>query len=92
MPDFRKDALAPAASGLPDAVFFVRTVIGKFDLYVADDSGNRTTLDRVPVMVTSGPSPHASPRYGDKWHDTATDHIFEWSLVNGGASYWLDVS
>lgn len=92
MPEFNKSALPPASSGLPDSIYFVKTETGRFDIYIADNAGLRTTLDRVGVKVTSGASPHLNPRYGDKWHDTATDHIHEWTLVNGGASFWIDVS
>ena len=92
MPEFRKDAVPPASSGLPDIISFARSRTGFFDLFVADNSGVRTTLDRVGVRTTSGASPHSDPRYGDKWHNTANDHIYEWTLVNGGVSFWIDVS
>lgn len=89
--EFRAVTAVPAASGLPDAIFFVQTETGKFDLYVADASGNRTTLDRPGVKATSGGTPHASPRFGDLWEDTTTDHYFIY-LNNGVGNYWIDIS
>lgn len=89
--EFRKVTAVPAASGLADAIFFVRTEAGLFDLYISDATGNRTTLDRVGVKMTVAGTPPASPRYGDIWQDTATDHFFEWQN-NGAGNYWIDMS
>lgn len=89
--EFRKVTAVPAASGLPDAIFFVKSDNGLFDMYISDSTGNRTTLDRVGVKMTTGASPHANPRYGDIWNDTATDHFFEWQN-NGAGNYWIDMS
>ena len=89
--EFRKVTSVPAASGLPDAIYFVKTATGLFDIYISDASGNRTTLDRTGVKMTSGGTPHADPRYGDIWEDTTTDHFFQWAN-NGVGNYWIDIS
>lgn len=89
--EFRKTTSAPSASGLPDAIFFTKTSTGKFDLYIATQTGDRSTLDRVPMEMTVAGTPPANPRYGDIWQDTATDHYFTWQ-ANGQGNYWIDIS
>lgn len=41
--------------------------------------------------MTSGGTPPVSPRYGDIWEDTVTDHFFQWTN-NGVGNYWMDMS
>ena len=89
--EFRKTTAVPAASALPDAVYFVKTVTGRFDIYIASSTGDRTQLDRTGVEMTSGGTPPVSPRYGDIWEDTVTDHFFQWTN-NGVGNYWMDMS
>ncbi len=91
--EFRAQNTIPAATGLTDAIFFVQTAAnntGCFDLYLSSDTGARLALDRVAARFTSGGTPHSNPRYGDMWHDTNTDHIFEFSN-NGVGNYWIDI-
>ena len=60
--EFRKTTSAPSASGLPDAIYFTKTSTGKFDLYIATQTGDRATLDRVAMEMTVAGTPPASPR------------------------------
>ena len=89
--EFRKTTAVPASTGLTDCIFFTKTSTGKFDIYIADQTGARTTLDRIAVEMTSAGTPPASPRYGDVWEDTTTDHLFMW-LNNGAGNYWIDIT
>lgn len=89
--EFRKTTAVPAATGLPDAIFFTQTSTGLFDIYISSQTGARATLDRVAAKMTAAGTPPASPRYGDIWEDTVTDHFFQWQN-NGEGNYWMDIS
>jgi hypothetical protein len=89
--EFRKSNSVPAASGNTDSIVFTKTSTGKFDLYLMTQTGDRATLDRIAVNTTSAGTPPASPRFGDLWHDTVSDHLFMWEN-NGQGNYWIDIS
>jgi len=89
--EFRKTTSPPNATGNPDALFFTKTTTGRFDLYAVTSTGDRTTLDRIASEMTAAGTPPATPRYGDMWEETTTDHIFIWTN-NGVGNYWIDIS